>query len=77
MRSLTLSDKGVNIWDTFSHSVTSTTSGDDACKSYEFYKTDVQMLVQTGVTRTFELSALTSKIYETKNECIKHLLIPI
>ncbi|KAF5598331.1 beta-glucosidase [Fusarium pseudocircinatum] len=45
--------KGVSIWDTFSHTpgkVKDGSSGDDAVKSYDLYKTDVEWLRKYKVT---------------------------
>ena len=44
--------KGISIWDTFSHipgMIVDNSTGDDACKSYEFYKDDVENLKYMGV----------------------------
>ncbi len=43
-----------SIWDTFGRqegSVADGSTGDDACKSYEFYQKDVDLLQNLGVRR--------------------------
>lgn len=55
------SDKGMSIWDWTTHNksylIADGTSGDVACDSYHKYKTDVQLLVDLGVSKyRFSLS---------------------
>jgi beta-glucosidase/6-phospho-beta-glucosidase/beta-galactosidase len=53
-RSLSLSGKGVNIWDTLTHEhpdfITDQSTGDIAANSYYKYKEDVQLLKEIGVS---------------------------
>lgn len=50
--SMTISGKGENIWDTFSHTtgtIIDQSSGDVACDSYRKYQVDVQLIRNLGV----------------------------
>lgn len=55
-----------SIWDTFVHqngTIADGSTGDEACKSYEFYLKDVDMLKNLGVDSTCFFSVrLTSKL---------------
>jgi len=63
--------KGVNIWDEFTHRnvspIADQSTGDDACKSYDYYKTDVQLLKASGVCviiKQIKLCVFISIFYE-------------
>ena len=50
-----LTGKGVNIWDAWTQeggNVANNDTGNDACKSYDFFEKDVAILAEMGVPMT-------------------------
>ena len=50
-----------SIWDTYCRTpgmISDGTNGDDACKSYEYYERDVELLKNIGVHKSFNFSSV-------------------